>query len=182
MATDDAGSMPGARSTARARKKNQGKKGRNGKRQPRSAKERAAELRRQEKIAEALEYRSQGFNYRQIGEAMGVAHTTARNYVEQGMREMIEEPAEEVRQMTLHRLDLMMTKVFGEFISSGDIVLIDPILKLQDRICRYSGVMLVSENDATANLAKMGATLAQMMAADKPVLRPDGPVPANPIL
>lgn len=59
-----------------------------------------------ERDAQAVEYRRRGMTYRQIAVAMGVkSQKTAYEAVQRGLSDAIQEPADEVRQLELERLD-----------------------------------------------------------------------------
>ena len=55
-----------------------------------------AEVRRAERIAEAMDYRVQGYTFRQIADAMKISPSTAYDYVKRGLKGIIEESAEEL--------------------------------------------------------------------------------------
>ena len=58
-----------------------------------------AEIERQEQIKEAMEYRLIGYTYRQIAEQMNVATSTAYKWVAEGLAEITQETAEELRRV-----------------------------------------------------------------------------------
>ena len=63
------------------------------------------EIKRRERIAEAMEYRRIGYSFPRIADAMGVNQSTAYRMVIDGMQEITREPAVHVLQMELRRID-----------------------------------------------------------------------------
>lgn len=98
-----------------------------------------AMLRRQERIAEAMDYRRRGYSFVRIGEAMKCDPSTAYDMVRAGLDQLIREPAEEVRNMELERLDEMQAGVYGAAVG-GDLQAIQTMLKLQERRAKLLGV------------------------------------------
>ena len=73
---------------------------------------RKAEVLRVEPMNEALDYRRQGYTYRQISERLKCAPQTAHNYVRDGLAMIPVEAADDVRAMELDRLDFMQQQLF----------------------------------------------------------------------
>lgn len=111
---------------------------------------------RRERSAKALVLRKQGMTYAQIGRELGVSEVTAFNDVKKALHEIIREPAEDVRQMELERLDealLRLNTELGAVVKArkdGDIGLdrsvtaitriTDSQLKIQERRARLLGL------------------------------------------
>ncbi len=148
----------------------------------------AAEVARQERIAEALDYRRQGFTYRQIAEAMGIAPATAYELVKEGLSAIILEPAESVRKMVLDRYDEMLQRLMPLLEDGAPVDVIDRILKINDKILALHGlagginVNLPGGSIEGGEDGDAEAIIIQRIKATAPVLRPDVPGPANPIL
>lgn len=153
-------------------------------RRNRSVKEDKAAIERAEKKAAALDFRRQGYTYAAIAAELGISAPTAHRYVQDAIAEIPQEAAEEVRTMMIGRLDAMMSKCYeqldmGEGVDAG---LFEMILKLDDRRARLLGIY--RENDGAAD-SLAGALIDRMaaaMKADAPILRPDGPIPASPVM
>lgn len=62
-----------------------------------------AEIERQEQIKEAMEYRLMGYTYRQIAEQMEVAPSTAYKWVAEGLADITQETAEELRRVMMEQ-------------------------------------------------------------------------------
>jgi hypothetical protein len=168
-----------------------------GRRRKKSARQIANEAARAEHIQMALDYRRRGYNYREIAAALSaskdeggigksVAHSTVHAWVTKALDEAIQASANQVLNLELERLDEMMSAVYGPIAEArmnnappppGSIT---QVLAIMDRRAKYLG--LYKSEDAAGETARGVDTLAAMIAADKPVLRPDGPLPANPIL
>ncbi|RKN61873.1 hypothetical protein D7231_31875 [Streptomyces klenkii] len=101
--------------------------------------------------AEAAALRARGLSYRQIADELGVARTTAHEMVERALQAIVQEPAEQVRQLELDRLDHMYRSALGVLerrhvtVSQGRIVKADdgepleddgPVLQAIDRMLR----------------------------------------------
>ena len=86
-----------------------------------------------------------------------------------------------VRALELDRLDMMQQQCFALFVE-GDVDMIGRMVQIMDRRARYMGLYQESAGPADTFVRDMSHKYAELLAADKPILRPDGPVPANPIL
>jgi hypothetical protein len=143
-----------------------------------------AEVERQERIAEALDYRRQGFTYRQIADSMGVSTTTAYAWVQEGLEAITLEPALAVKRLALDRYDDILQRLMPMLEDGADRDVVDQIVKIQDKILALHGLTgnvslslgadADDEGDEAIVIARIKATV--------PVLRPDGPAPGNPIL
>ena len=90
----------------------------------------------------ALGLRQKGRSYRSIAEEMGVSHETARQCVKRAMdrlRPIVEERAEEVRELELSRLDIATNGLMPKVIE-GDTYAIDKLVKVMDRRARLLGL------------------------------------------
>jgi len=140
----------------------------------------AAKIARAERIAEALDYRRQGFTFTQIAEAMGISYTTAYTYVTDALKAIVEQPAADVKKLMIERLDAMMQTLFVH-VAAGTAGkdTIDAILRIEDRRAKWLGLDI---DESTKRLARSTESIAASMEAYRPVLRPDAPIPANPVL
>ncbi len=180
-AASDGGTVDPAASAPATKKKGRGKDAKPRKK-AQSVKQAQAEIKRREQMAEALDYRRQGYTYAEIAEVMNISTTTAHTYVTTAIREIPEEVAADVRAMMVQRLDKMMVAAYEAFSEEpGNMSLVDVVLRLDDRKARLLGIYKDFDSDASP-IGQLANTLAAAMAADRPVLRPDGPVPKNPVL
>ena len=69
---------------------------------------------RRERAAQALQLREQGMTYDAIAKELGVSRTTAFDDVKDSLHEIIREPAEELRDLELSRLDNMLLRLNTE--------------------------------------------------------------------
>lgn len=87
------------------------------------------QLEKLERHSQALELRKAGATYQQIGDAMGVNLETARRWVKQAMEGLIREPAEELRQLQMERLNTMLMVIWQE-VRQGNLPAIDRALRI----------------------------------------------------
>ncbi|HEY7551172.1 MAG TPA: helix-turn-helix domain-containing protein [Hyphomicrobiaceae bacterium] len=143
-----------------------------------------AEIERQERIAEALEYRRQGFTYRQIADTMGVSTTTAFAWVQQGLEAITLESALAVKKLVLDRYDDILQRLMPMLEDGADRDVVDQIVKIQDKILALHGLtgnVSLSFDGGDDGEGDEAIVIARIKAS-VPVLRPDTPVPPNPIL
>ena len=88
----------------------------------------------------AIELRKSGATYEQIALALGYASRgAAYNAVMAGLMMAISEPAESVREMEAMRLDALLLGLWQKA-RSGDLQVIDRVLKIMDRRARLLGL------------------------------------------
>jgi len=93
-----------------------------------------------ERHVKALELRKAGLTFASIAIKLGYANpAAAANAVKCHLEKMIEEPAKEVRQMELARLDDMLLSIWGE-VRKGHLGAIDRALKIQERRAKLLGL------------------------------------------
>jgi hypothetical protein len=96
-------------------------------------------------MRKALELRRGGATYPQIAEHIGCAISSAYELVQSGLRETLQEPGDDVRQIELERLDLMLRALLPCALQQGDAAqarCAEVILKLMDRRAKYLGLDL----------------------------------------
>lgn len=103
-----------------------------------------------ERDAEAARLRTRGLSYDAIGEQLGLDKGNAYRAVQRALQATVQEPAEELRQLELARLDDMWAAVLevleakhftvsqGRIVYYGDVPLADdaPVLAAVDRLLR----------------------------------------------
>jgi hypothetical protein len=144
-----------------------------------------AEIERQEQIKEAMEYRLIGYTYRQIAEQMNVAPSMAYKWVAEGLAEITQETAEELRRVMFKQCHQIMQKLMPLVDETAPRDVIDSILKVQDRQMKLAGMLQgvgVSINIGKPGEGDSDEDIIVRIKADAPVLRPDEPVPARPVL
>jgi DNA-directed RNA polymerase specialized sigma24 family protein len=141
-----------------------------------------AEVERQEHIKEAMEYRLLGYTYRQIAEQMEVAPSTAYKWVSAGLADITPETAEELRRVMFEQCHQIIQKLMPLVDDPRDVV--DSILKVQQQQMKLAAML--QGNSVSINLGKGAGEgeedIIVRIKADAPVLKPDEPVPANPVL
>lgn len=93
-----------------------------------------------ERHRKALELRKAGATYEQIASQLNYAgKSAARAAVQNAIKEIIREPAEEMLQLELSRLDAMLLGVWTKA-KSGDPAAIDRAIRIMDRRSAYLGL------------------------------------------
>lgn len=173
------------------------------KRKPKkSAKQDAQSIARAENQALALELRKRGHTYRDIAEKLAeapeydaegkrtnfgigrkVPMSTVYEWVSSGIKAIPMEAATELRQMHLERLDTLLAKAWTEVANSErlDEKSLKKVLQLMDRQARYCG-LYAPEGSGGGYGADRITDAIENLEADRPILRPDEAIPANPIL
>jgi len=92
------------------------------------------------KKQEALKLRAEGLTFREIAERVGYAdRKTASDAVRLALQQTLREPADEVRQLELARLDKLMASLWGAAML-GQWKAIDRVLAIMDRRAKYLGL------------------------------------------
>ena len=96
-------------------------------------------IRLAEEQAEALRLRASGMTYRQIAEHQGVHESTAKRRVDSALAATVQEPADELRTLEAHRLDLLLQIAVSQA-ANGKLVAIDRCLAIMERRARLLGL------------------------------------------
>lgn len=120
-------------------------------------------LRRRERMREALHYRKNGYNYREIAAAMRISIATAHTYVTEALKEITRESAEQVLALHLERYDALLTTYFDKAME-GDGFAADKVLAIMGKIERLHGVEAPREADQTTETYN---ALSQLLHAAK---------------
>jgi transposase-like protein len=144
-----------------------------------------AEIRRQEQIKDAMEYRRMGYTYRQIAEQMELAPSTTYKWVSEGLASITQETAEELRRVMMEQCHQIIQKLMPLMDETALKDILDCILKVQQQQMKLAGML--QGNSVSINIGKPGEgdspdDVIVRIKADAPVLRPDEPVPARPVL
>lgn len=103
-----------------------------------------------EKRLAALEYRREGFSYRDIALMMNTSLSTAFQWVQgelNALRQLTHEQAEDVRDMELQRLDMMLRSMSGGILA-GDPMVISTALRIGERRSKLLGLDAAQKIDA----------------------------------
>jgi hypothetical protein len=143
-----------------------------------------AQIERAERINEALDYRRQGFTYRQIAAEMKCSASTAHDLVQAGINQIPAENAQAVKAMMLGRLDDLMQRLMP-LAEDDPLSYYRAILDVDARLMKLHGIgapRLPGDDDEGDDQRHIW--LLERIKASAPVLRPDPgePMPANPIL
>ena len=87
----------------------------------------------------ALELRKAGASYDQIADKLDVSKSMAAKVVRTALKSIIKEPAEEVRDMEVARLDAALFAIWSQ-VKQGNHGAIDRFIKIQDRRAAYLGL------------------------------------------
>lgn len=92
-----------------------------------------------DKQRQALEYRKDGLDYREIAARLNLSVGGAHKAVQTALRKTIQEPADEVRTLEVTRLDTMLRAIAPQ-IAAGDHGAIDRALKIMERRAKLLGL------------------------------------------
>ena len=121
---------------------------------------RAAEV--NERRRKALELRKAGATYEQIAHQLGYHDKShARKEIAEAIDRIVREPATEVLDLELSRLDAMLVGLWTKA-KGGDGAAIDRVLRIMDRRARYLGLDSPEKREHTGAVS---IDLSEMMAA-----------------
>lgn len=116
---------------------------------------------------EMLELRKQGWTYQAIGDQYGITAPSAYQRVKKALHDLVVEPAEEVRQIELGKLD-RAEKAISAKVEAGDTRAIDSMLRIMERRARYMGLdapVKVEADVVIAEAEQMNATVYAIIQA-----------------
>lgn len=96
-------------------------------------------IKRQAQIKRALEFRLEAKSYPEIGRLMSIGTSTAYDMVIAGLKQMIREPSEQLRELELERTDKLMGAHFKAAIA-GNIERTNVVLKISERRSKLLGL------------------------------------------
>lgn len=118
----------------------------------------------------ALTLRKMGKSYDDIAEEMGLKNKQAAHYlVQAALKKVIKEPAQDVLQVELERLDLLYSSII-ERAMSGDVKAIHAALAVMDRRSRLLGLERKEEREL---LYQANVIAAMLVTAIKSVVSPE---------
>lgn len=98
----------------------------------------------------ALTLRKAGASYQAIADALGYATSMgAWKAVKSALKKTLQEPADELRQLELARLD-DMAKAIAPHVAAGNLTAIDRNLKIMERRARLIGLDAPAKTDITS--------------------------------
>ena len=104
--------------------------------------------------AQALDMRLGGASYRQISKALGVPLATAHRHVQRMLTEYAVEPATQLRDMEVARLDRLLAAHWGKA-TKGDVNATRMVLTIMDRRAKLLGLDAPQKLDVTGWIREM---------------------------
>lgn len=117
------------------------------------------------KLSRALELRAAGFNYRQIGEDMGLGTSRARAIIVQALREHASEAVEDMRLIDGDRIEQVIGGIWERCLQ-GDLRAIDRLVLLLERKAKLFGLDQPVEINVTEIRATLFGTLRELLDAE----------------
>lgn len=112
-----------------------------------------------ERQRQALELRKAGVDYRAIGERLGYSTAGAHKAVMTALKAITKEPAEEVLDLELRRLDAMLVGLWPKAVK-GDTWAVDRVLAIMDRRARYLGLDAPTKTQTTLTVESAAKAIA----------------------
>ncbi|WP_155293515.1 hypothetical protein [Rhodococcoides fascians] len=127
-----------------------------------------AAIERAQRQEQALQLRLAGATIRAIAGQMKISKSTAQRYVAEAIEEIKREPAQQVVDMELQRLDAMLLGIWKDA-RSGDLKAIGAALKIMERRAKYQNLdqAVAPDTDAEARDALDGLHNAILKAAEQ---------------
>lgn len=125
-----------------------------------------------EKQRAALELRKAGATYRQIAAELGYSQgRSAQKAVETALEELRREPAEQLLELELQRLDRMQVGLWSHAVA-GDLAAVQLVLRIMERRARYCGLDAPTKQNVSIDQRKhvdvSGAVMVVQVQGDKP--------------
>ncbi len=125
----------------------------------------AQKIKRALRIAEALEYRIQKYTYAQIGAEMKLDPAEAYRLVDEGIRSIISEPAEQLLEMELSSLDRLESSIFAQA-AEGDLACQEGVLKVKAVRYKLLGINAADKVKVDGNVHHSGDVVLNFMPCD----------------
>lgn len=126
---------------------------------PRRTKAELADLR-----AKAVELRTAGVTYRQIGKMLGVSATTAFEYVDKALADVPAEGVKKLRALMGAELDEINVRLLAR-LRQGDLTVVHWLHQNVDRRARLYGLNMAAESPATDDMEPLREWGRELMAA-----------------
>jgi hypothetical protein len=107
-----------------------------------------AAIKRHTLIATALQLRLSGRTFTEIASQMAVSISTCHAMVVEGLKSIIREPAEQVLQLELRRLDQMLGAIYPRALR-GDLRAVESVITLQQQRAKYLGLYAPTKSALT---------------------------------
>lgn len=139
--------------------------------------QRSLEVAKAQQIAKAIEFRSEGMTYAEIGELMEISGGQAAALIKAGLQQIVREPAEELRTLEALRLEKMWRIAwpksqvehfrgpFGAMDTQGE--WFDRCIKLMERRARLLGLDAAQEISFPELRAALFAVLRDQMPPEE---------------
>jgi DNA-binding transcriptional MerR regulator len=123
------------------------------------------------KQAQALTLRKAGVSVQTIAETLGWnSHQAASKAIRAALQRTVQEPADELRQLELARLDDMLQAI-APHVKAGNLTAIDRALKIQERRAKLVGL----DTPAKLDLSNTDGTLKLIVEYANPKNNPTDP-------
>ena len=113
---------------------------------------------------------------------MDVAPSTIYEWVSAGLAAITQESAEELRQVMMEQCDQTILKLMALMDETAPKDILDGILKVQAQQMKLAGMLQGNGISLSFGNGNSDEDIVVRIKADAPVLRPDEPVPASPVL
>lgn len=124
-------------------------------------------------VSQAVQLRAEGKTYQEIADILGYAdHTGARKAVLSGLASIKQEPAQELRDIELARLDALWQKAWDKAMA-GSMPAIDRCLKIQARRAALMGLDAPKEVDVKVTVLEEADRLADLLNLPREEVRRD---------
>lgn len=134
----------------------------------------AHRLKARERALQALDLRKAGMSYSQIGKVIGMTKMGVSRAVSEILRTTAQEPADEVRQLEVERLDTLLRGVWPKAVA-GDVHSVDRVLKIIERRSAILGLDAPVKNEFSGPGGGPipSVTVGVSVRADLPPLTPE---------
>lgn len=128
---------------------------------------------RRERMAKALQLKEQGATFDQIGRTLGISTTRAYNDVQDALKEITREPAEDVLKVELRRIDRLWQVAYQKAMK-GDLKSMDRAISLIDRRIKLHGLDVHKNEISMEVLTTIDQAFSLLEDTPIEVLDPEG--------
>lgn len=128
---------------------------------------------RRERMAKALQLKEQGATFDQIGHTLGISTTRAYNDVQDALKEITREPAEDVLKVELRRIDRLWQVAYQKAMK-GDLKSMDRAISLIDRRIKLHGLDVHKNEISMEVLTTIDQAFSLLEDTPIEVLDPEG--------
>ena len=124
-------------------------------------------------MAKALQLKEQGATFDQIGHTLGISTTRAYNDVQDALKEITREPAEDVLKVELRRIDRLWQVAYQKAMK-GDLKSMDRAISLIDRRIKLHGLDVHKNEISMEVLTTIDQAFSLLEDTPIEVLDPEG--------